>query len=137
MVTIEYFKHQHSDGTYSKLPIVPVRVACNKRHQWIWALLDSGADISLFNASIARILGVSPELGTLLPLLGVLEQAEIRSYVHQVNLAVKGLGSVDTIAAFTKDENYPHLAILGRRGFFENFRIEFEFNQRIKIDTRP
>jgi hypothetical protein len=133
MVSFPYFKYRSSDGTYSSLPMIPIRVACNRKHQWVMALVDSGADITLFNASIAKLLDISVKQGKEIPLFGFLENETTPVYMHQVNLAVENLGSVDTNVAFTCDETYPQLSILGRRGFFEKFRVEFEYNQRIKI----
>lgn len=133
MINLPYFKYKNSDGTFSSMPIVPVRVACNKKHQWVMALLDSGADVTFFNGSIARLLDIPVNRGRKIPLFGFLDNAELPAYLHQVNLAVENLGSVDTNVAFTTDEKHPQLAILGRGGFFEKFRIEFEYNQRIKI----
>jgi hypothetical protein len=73
MINIPYFKYQNSDGTYSKLPIIPVRLACNKNHQWVYALLDSGADMSLFNASIAKLLNVTVKDGDPISVYGVMD----------------------------------------------------------------
>jgi hypothetical protein len=115
MINIPYFKYQNSDGTYSKLPIIPVRLACNKNHQWVYALLDSGADMSLFNASIAKLLNVTVKDGDPISVYGVMDFAQSTAYLHQVNLSVAGLRSVDTNVAFSDDEVYPQLAILGRR----------------------
>lgn len=133
MVSIPYLKYKNSDGSYQSLPIVPVRLACNKKHQWLLALLDSGADFSLFNNSIARLLDIEVSEGREIQVYGVMDFAQTNAYLHQVNLAIKDLGSVDTNVAFTNDESYPDLPILGRRGFFDKFRIEFEYNKRIML----
>ena len=92
----------------------------------MWGLVDSGADITLLNSSFAQLFSIDLKKGRRIPLVGVLEGPEFAAYLHQVNLATKGVGSADTLVAFTDSEKYPDLVILGRRGFFEHFIIKFE-----------
>lgn len=125
-----YRKYKDPDGNYIQLPVVSVRVTCNKVSLPLWGLVDSGADVTLLNASFAWLLNVEVKKGKRIPLVGVMEGPEFAAYLHQVNIAIKGIGSADTLVAFTDSEKYPDLVILGRRGFFEHFIITFEEHEK-------
>src|SRR5438128_2168003 len=53
-----YRKYKDPEGNLVQLPIVSVRVKCNGVMLPIWALLDSGADITLLNMSFAYLFNV-------------------------------------------------------------------------------
>jgi len=134
---IPYRKYKDREGHLVELPIISVRVKCNRVTLPIWGLLDSGADITLLNGSFAELFNLDLKKGRRIDLVGVLEGSEFAAYIHQVNLAVKDVGSVDTIAAFTDSKQYPDYMILGRRGFFDKFMIKFEqYNKQIEIELR-
>lgn len=135
---IPYRKYKDREGNLIELPIVSVFVKCNGVAVPIWGLVDSGSDITLLNASFAELFKVPTKKGKRIDLVGVLEGPEFAAYIHQINLTVKDVGSVDTIAAFTDSEKYPDHMLLGRRGFFDKFMIKFEqYNKQIEINPRP
>lgn len=133
---IPYRKYKDRDGNLVQLPIVSVHITRNKVSLPLWGLVDSGADVTLLNASFAKLFHVDLKKGKKIPLVGVMEGPEFSVYLHQVNLAVKGVGSADTLIAFTDAEKVPDLVILGRRGFFEHFIITFEEYKK-QIEIRP
>lgn len=58
------------------------------------------------------------------------------AWLHQVNIKVEGLPSIDINVAFT-DSSAPDLSILGQRGFFDNFQIRFQrYKNQIEIFPR-
>lgn len=93
---IPYPKYKNRDGDLIQLPIVSVSITCNKVRLPLWALLDSGADMTLLNASFAQIFSIDLKKGRKIDLVGVLEGTEFPAYLHQVNLAIKDVGSADT-----------------------------------------
>ena len=46
-------------------------------------------------------------------------------YLHQLNLSIQGLPSINLMAAFTETGD-PGMPILGQRGFFDNFQVRFQ-----------
>lgn len=102
---IPYRKHKDPEGNLVQLPIISVRVACNKIALPLWALVDSGADLTLLNASLARVFNVDLKKGTRISLAGVMESQEFIGYLHQANLAIKDVGSVDTVVALRSPKN--------------------------------
>jgi hypothetical protein len=82
-------------------------------------LIDSGADVSVFSKEIAEVLDVDVHKGKPFIVNGF-EGGEVPVWDHQVNIAVDGLGAIDTVVAFT-DSDGPELSILGQRRFFDNY----------------
>ena|SRR2546422_2194062 len=114
---IPYRKYKDREGNLVELPIVSVIVKCNKVALPIWGLLDTGADVTLLNVQFAQLFNLDLKKGKRIDLVGVLEGPEFPAYMHEVNLTVKDVGSVDTVAAFTESE-YPDYMNLGQAGFF-------------------
>lgn len=132
-----YRKYKDKEGNLVQLPIVSVRIKCNKVMLPIWGLLDSGADITLLNNSFAQLFNINLKKGRAIDVFGVLEGTGCTAYLHQVNISVKDLGGVDTVAAFTDSEKYPDHMILGRRGFFDQFEITFrEYQKEVEIEPK-
>jgi hypothetical protein len=128
---VRYLRYK-IDTYVERLPIVAVRIVCNRKSQTVMALLDSGADISIFNTEIAGLLDIDPAAGKPYSLRGLVGDSCFAS-VHQVSLRIENLPSIDTIAAFSQTED-PELAILGQRGVLDNFQIRFRrFNDEIEI----
>ena len=133
---VPYRKYKDRDGNLVQLPIVSVRITVNEVSLPLWGLVDSGADVTLLNASFAHLFHVDLKKGKKIPLLGVMEGPEFAAYLHQVNLEIKDVGSADTLVAFTDSERHPDLVILGRRGFFEHFIIKFEEHKK-QMEIEP
>ena len=132
-----YRKYKDKEGNLVQLPIVSVRIKCNRVMLPIWGLLDSGADITLLNNSFAQLFNINLKKGRAIDVFGVLEGTGCTAYLHQVNISVKDLGGVDTVAAFTDSEKYPDHMILGRRGFFDQFEITFrEYQKEVEIEPK-
>lgn len=87
------------------------------------AIVDSGAPDCYLHADIARAIGLNIERGVRSAISGIVAGASIDVYYHDVNLWVAAdrvkirAGLSDTISV---------AAILGRRGFFENFIVTFD-----------
>jgi len=107
-----------------RLPLVSVRLSCNKKKVKVWALVDSGADFSVFNADIAAILDIDLKKGRPIDLMGFVGESA-PAWVHQVNLELEGFQSININVAFT-ESSMPELSLVGQRGFFDNFQIRFE-----------
>jgi Aspartyl protease len=123
-VIFRYVKIKTPDGELIRLPAIPIRLTCNKQHQDVYALIDSGAELCVFNTSMAKTLKIVVAKGDALSLSGLVG-GSVPSYVHQLNLSMQGLPSVDLLVAFTETDD-PGMPILGQRGFFDNFQIRFQ-----------
>ena len=121
---------------YLKLP------TANPKHRWIarpmlpvrligptgkWqglALVDSGADVSLFGERVGKRIGIS-DVGPRVEKFGGVEGGSLSANVAKVRIEIEGMtGQTEIEAGFT---NSPGIdAILGQDGFFDAFRVKFE-----------
>ncbi len=61
--------------------------------------------------------------------------ASVNCYFHKVTLSVEDCWTVETLAGFI--ENFAMGALLGRRGFFDNFTVKFDhssFPPTLEVD---
>jgi len=91
-------------------------------------LVDSGADLCLFHSDIGRMLGIEIEAVPELGFQGVSGVREV-AYIHRVDLVVRGLSSITLDVGFTSSMAVG-TGLLGQRGFFEKFRINFHPSQK-------
>ncbi len=68
-------------------PLIPIRLSAKGRTIQILALIDSGADTSLFHASIATKLGLDTDIGQTMSYNGI-EGQSIMGHIHRVDLQV-------------------------------------------------
>jgi hypothetical protein len=128
---IRYTRYKINNHLES-LPLVSVRLATNKKHVNVWGLVDSGSDFCVFNSEIASILSVDIRAGKHFELFGFVGGSS-NAWLHQVNLQLSEFPGVNINVAFT-DSLMPELALLGQRGFFDNFQVRFlRFNNIIEI----
>jgi len=98
------------------------------RHKDVISLVDSGADLCLFHTDIGKMLGIEIEAAPELAFQGVSGVREV-AYLHRVDLVVRGLSSITLEVGFTNSLAVG-TGLLGQRGFFEQFQIGFQLNQR-------
>ena len=110
-------------------PYLIVRLLNGDRHKDVISLVDSGADVCLFHSDIGRMLGIEIEAATELAFQGVSGVREV-AYLHRVDLVVRGLSSITLDVGFTNSMAVG-TGLLGQRGFFEQFQINFELSQKL------
>lgn len=117
-------------------PLIPVRLFHSDKQVTVYALIDSGADVSVFHSSIARGLGIDPGFGRRSQAYGISGRAQgVEVYYHQVRLQV--VGSMDTIeveVGFAESSGIG--ALFGQSGFFEHYRVAFDRSTE-EIDIVP
>lgn len=107
-------------------PIIPIFLRHKAKFIFTEALVDSGANTSVFHAEIAEQLGIKFKLGTKIYLGGI--GGRILAYLHQVKIRIINIDFICKIA-FT-EEMPVSLNILGRDNFFEKFLISFDEIQK-------
>lgn len=107
------------------MPILAIRLSYDHGPQTprFEALVDSGAADCLFRADIAAHMRIDLKKGVKGTTSGIVQGQIINIYYHDVNLWV-GADRIKIKAGF--GEHMSVGAILGRRGFFENFIITFD-----------
>lgn len=108
-------------------PILPVRLISTDglRHQDTTALVDSGADVSVFHAVFARAISIDIEAGREETATGV--SGDISIYYHRVQIQVD-TEIYDLEVGFTDDLHTPE-NLLGR-DWFNQIQLGFRENLR-------
>lgn len=107
-----------------KRPIVQIEVLGPAGRRAFDALIDSGADVSLFNAQVAELLGLDLSKAKVRNFLGISGGIEART-LENVEIQIEGIDTPVTIpVSFVQSDSVGLL--LGQEGFFDTFRIKFE-----------
>ncbi|MEK7536863.1 MAG: hypothetical protein AAB584_00245 [Patescibacteria group bacterium] len=131
-----YLKQPHisKQKSWISRPLIPVRLFYKNKHIDVYALIDSGADSSIFHSSIADLLGVNLRDGRKESFFGISgSNYGIDVYFHKIKLQI--IGSSDTVEIEVGFAYSPGVAaILGQNGFFDNFHVKFERDkERVEI----
>ena len=99
-----YLKQPYSlnpSAPWVSRPFIPVTLSSSDRQVTVYALVDSGADITLFHSSLAKGLGIDLEAGRQSRAYGI-SGRDIDVYFHRVKLQVAGMTeSIELEAGFT------------------------------------
>jgi len=115
-------------------PVIPIQIEGPKGKWEGYALIDSGADRSLFSFEIGEIIGLEVSKGRI-EYFGGIGGARILAYLHKIQIQILGFSeSVEILAGFTESPGVS--AILGQEGFFDAYRIKFERDQGM-IEISP
>jgi hypothetical protein len=80
------------------------------------------------------MLGIEIEAAPQLVFQGVSGVREV-AYLHRVDLVVRGLSPITLDVGFT-NSMAAGTGLLGQRGFFEQFKINFQLNQNVfEVDS--
>lgn len=88
------------------------------------SLVDTGSPYCLFRSDIGPLIGLDVESGVHQDVGGVVAGMHEMGYFHDLNLFVEGNWMVQIRAGFLK--NLCVAGLLGRRGFFQNFKVTFD-----------
>lgn len=126
-----YFKFPSSDPKrkWVSRPLIPISLIGPRDTCKGYALVDSGADRSLFNMEIAEKIGLDFK-NTLTENFSGIEGGILRAKIQRVELQVVGMTNKIEINAGFVDTPYVS-AILGQEGFFDAYKIRFERDHEI------
>jgi aspartyl protease len=123
----------HPQLPWKSRPFVRVRLSFNDQHQAVFALIDSGADVSLFHISMAKTLGITTfeQDGWVAGISGE------KTPIYYQTLALQLAGSDEPISIRAGFVDLPGVsALLGQSDFFQHFKICFE-RSKDAIEIRP
>jgi len=114
-------------------PLLPIHITSDNNRTNIVALLDSGADHSLFNIEIGWELGLKLNRGRAESFTGIAGE-EIIAFFHPVTIQVAGMRETIKIEVGFTDSPSVH-AILGQADFFQHYAVKFErYKERMEIN---
>jgi hypothetical protein len=114
---------------HSSLKPCILTVVHNKQHPeklvQIWAMIDSGADVSIIPGEICDVLGLKLDNGKEEMISGINKET-IQTFLHDIVLEIGGW-HFETQALFSKDETcFP---VLGQLGFFDCFKVSLDYSK--------
>jgi Aspartyl protease len=109
-----------------KRPIIPIVLEHNGRSLALSALIDSGADISVFPAEVCEALGIDVGRGHEGILGGVVAGKTEKYYVHHLTLSVGGRHTDNVPVAFMPNLSRLGHGLLGQKGFFDLYTVKFD-----------
>lgn len=118
---MKIFPYQRNSAGDS-FPVIDLFVSGINHTTRIFALIDSGATVSIFREDVAKQLGIDIEKGKIIHLGGV--GGRIKGYLHEVKIEVAGKNFVCPIV-FSREYTVS-FNLLGRDAVFKQFRIIFE-----------
>ena len=106
-------------------PIIPIKIIFGQRFVGYNALIDSGADFSIFHSEIGEALDIDVESGEILKFGGVQKGEPSVAYLHRIKLDIGGW-QYETVVGFSHDIARYSYGILGQHGFFDTFKVTFD-----------
>lgn len=114
-------------------PVIPIEITANNLEVPYEVLVDSGADMCIFDAQIASILGINIVKGIKTQVSGVTGYPE-DMYIHTVRIKVGGLDCKMEVG-FMNMRNSTY-GVVGQKGFFELFIVKFDLKKN-EIEIKP
>lgn len=116
-------------GSFILKPVIPVTLMANDMTLRYAALMDSGADFCIFDAEIGEYLNIPVREGSREVFGGIQAQGASEAFLHDVIMNIGGRNYTVKIG-FSYDIAPHGFGILGQKGFFEIFRVSFDYSGR-------
>lgn len=111
-------------------PIVPVTLRYNNKEVSYLALIDSGADFNIFHADLAGILGINLSKLKRTKFSGISKSTkEPEGCFVELDIEIGGVPNKCMIL-FSNDISDDGYGILGQQGFFNSFKVSFNYVKR-------
>ena len=106
-------------------PIIPIQIQYQKSAPINYeVLVDSGADICIFDAEIGKLLGIDIYSGERKEVRGITGKSE-PYFVHEVTIKVGGW-PYKIKAGFMHNPGSGWYGVVGQKGFFDIFTVKFD-----------
>lgn len=115
-------------------PVVDIFLTFDKKSVEYGALIDSGADFCIFHTEMAEILGIPVAKGRKITFYGTGGTPQT-AYFHNVEIEIGGW-PMELYCGFSYDMKSLPYGILGQTGFFDQFKIEFDYHAK-RIELKP
>ena len=111
-------------------PIIPIILMKGTKMVGFEALIDSGADNNIFPSEISDVLNIKLKSGKSRKILGISGEP-IKGYIHKVEFKLVGMKSFAAPVIFSSQMSKHSLGVLGNTGFFDNFKVEFDYKRKL------
>ncbi len=124
-------------GAQTLRPVIPIILKNKGNEIGYEVLVDSGADMCLFDSEIGEAIGIDIKKGQMREVFGVGGKASVY-YWHKITIKVGGweypieAGFMPSVSGRVM----PY-GIVGQKGFFENFVVKFDLlKEEVELRTR-
>lgn len=115
-------------------PVIPIEIIHKELSVPYEVLVDSGADICIFDAQIGDILGIDLLKGKEQKVAGLTGIAE-SYFIHPITIAVGGW-KYNIEAGFLAHMGDFGYGVVGQKGFFDKFIVKFDLIKE-EIELKP
>ena len=115
-------------------PILPVTLKHNKKELKYIALLDSGADFNIFHSDIAMVLDIDLTKLSKSSFSGINKGVRGTMQMTIIEIGIDNY-TFNAPVYFSSDISPDGYGIVGQLGFFNKFKITFNFDKR-KIELK-
>ncbi|OGI77089.1 hypothetical protein A3C57_02710 [Candidatus Nomurabacteria bacterium RIFCSPHIGHO2_02_FULL_33_12] len=118
-------------------PVIPIKLKNDNQEIGYEVLVDSGADMCLFDAEIGEAIGIDIKKGLMREVFGVGGKASFY-YLHKIKIEVSGW-EYQIEAGFMPNVSgrIMQYGLVGQNGFFDNFIIKFDLlKEEIDLKNR-
>lgn len=118
-------------------PVIPIKVKFGSAEIGYHVLVDSGADLCLFDGEIGEALGIKITKGEAREIFGVGGKISFY-YLHKVKIEI-GRWTHEIQVGFMPSVGGRHIpyGIVGQRGFFDAYIIKFDLiKEEIELSSR-
>lgn len=112
-------------GSYLR-PIISVTLRNEKISFDYLAIIDSGADFNIFHGELASILNIDLKQLKTIQFGGINKNAQGLGYYSVIEIGIQGR-FFNTPVIFSHDISDGGYGILGQQGFFNLFKVKFDF----------
>lgn len=126
------FKYK-SYGSDILRPVIQIEIHHNNLEIPYEVLVDSGADVCIFDSGLADIVGIDLVKGTKKQIVGATGFPE-EMYIHTVHIVVDNLKF--KIEAGFMNIHANSYGIVGQNGFFDKFKVSFDLKKK-EIELKP
>lgn len=132
MATFLPMKHKFSyvkAGIWYR-PVISVTLKYKKIEFNYLALLDSGADFNIFHGDVAKILKIDlSKVKNTMQFGGIKQGARGLGYFTAIDVGIENEFK-NTPVVFSNDISQNGYGILGQQGFFNNYKIKFDYTKK-------
>lgn len=115
-------------------PVIDILLMFGSKSIEYEALIDSGADFCIFHTEMAEILGIPVAKGKRMTFYGTGGTPQT-AYFHEVQIEICGW-QMDLYAGFSSDMKSLPYGLLGQTGFFDRFKVEFDYQNK-RMELKP
>lgn len=124
------FKYKNIDGYYR--PLLDITIRNGKKIIKYAVLVDSGADYNIFHMDMARLLNLDLSNAKDISFGGIKKgkQGLGKGKLGMIDIGIERI-FFPSFAIFSDDISDEGYAIVGQRGFFENFKsVQFSYSEK-------